>query len=677
MQEAVGASGRRGGEAAAAAEHVEAFVEEVMLEPALVRHVVDGKVGEERYGQCLGVLRKKVAVFEMGDTRRAAVYRELRPVLDRLVDTAAARVRAFLLDKVDLLRRPSTNVHIIKQSVLLRHGGLVRFLDELSRPDFVAVRDAYVHTIGSLYRALFARYATALMALKVPIGADAAAAALSTSSAAAAAAASGLSLSSAPLIGVAPQAAGGAIAATSRSLSGLFGGAARGHTVVTGEPQARPRPASVASPSRRGGGGLGAPPAPVERRNSIGSAVDATNAAAAAPSSVSLVSLGNRIDVLAKIDSPAIVLAVAEDNDLRFYYEELHRSLGWMLSETCASESAFCDAFFGDHAHALFPVLFDDVVALLLDAVTAHASASHDMVGILLALKVNEAQRTSMQAQDVLDLSHYFIRVDIALKPKFKRLFDANISSLSAAAAPASSRAHFNGEFDTNPHLVTRQFADLSASILAISAYGATDDAVLDGMRRMRTEFVTFLTAVSALFTKVKSRYTFLVNNIDLVLTVYAARGVDSSAADARFFNELHVGHTAAYVEHEVADHFPDLVSFVRDDDRRARSVASASPPGAASAAAPAPPEAHVRSVLREFASNWHLGVGHMRDSVLRAFPNFRAGSDILRALFARLFAYHRRCEAIIAARYPTLSNELVSGTEISYEVRLLSKPFA
>lgn len=679
LQEDVRRSAGIGGTADRDAQFVEGFVEEVVVEPRVVRHVVDGRVGEEEYAECLVVLRKKVAVLELRDMKNSAAYKELKGVVDRLVETASAKVRVFLLEKMELLRRPNTNVHIIKQNVLLRYSALVLFLEELAPREYAVVRDAYVFVMRALYEALFTRYVQTLMAMKVGIGADATVAALSSSSSAGAAAAAGLSLSTAPLVGAEPRGAAGSPFVSSTSSFSAFFGAAKGKTVTTGSSvQPLPRRQSSASSTRT--------PSAAEqdsaesRRNSVGSAVDATNAsaaAAAASSSASLFSIGNRIDVLAKIDASPVVLAVAVDNDLRFYYEELQRSLGRMVSETYASESAFVAAFLGDHELKLFPKIFDGVIALLVDVVNTHAAASHDIVGILLALKVNEAQRTSMQHRNILELSHYFIRVDIALKPKFKRLFDANISSLTAAASPAVIRDLFKGESDTKPHVISRQFADLSSSILAIASYGETDDAILDGTRRMRTEFVGFLTAMSALITQTKARYIFLVNNVDVVLGMYATRNVGQSSAESRFFNELHVSYTAAYVEHEVADHFPDLVSFVRNDDRRTRAEASTSASIASSAATGAPSEAHVRSVLRDFASNWHMGVAHMRDSVLRAFPNLQVGNDILRALFARLFSYHRRCETAVTTRYPALQGELVSGTEISFEVRQMSKPFA
>lgn len=639
--------------------HVSTFVSEAVLEPTLVRHIVDGRVGDEEYLKFLGILRKKAAFFDMKSTKNTAAYGELKPVLDRLLTAAGGRVGSFLLSKIALLRRPRTNVQIIKQNVLLKYKEMVHFLDELCPAQYSAVHKAYVDTMAVLYHSLFRQYTTSLIARKAYHDADPTDA----------------------LVGTLPQQS--AMAALSARTFASFLQAStgvRGNTVVTGGDisSASATPRAMATSGRDG---------PSQRRLSTGTASSVGAASLGSPRRQSAAAatieagarmdmgplvLGNRIDVLAKVDSRAIVLAVAESNDLRFYYEEIHRSLGRMLSETCASERAFCEAFFGELSTASFDAFFKPVTKMLIETVGSHADSSHDMIGCLLALKVNEAQRTSMLHRQILDLSDYFIRVDIALKPKFKRLFDMNVASLRTLAQDAQSV--FKGDADTTPHLVTRRFADLSSAVLRIASYGATDDAILEGLRRMRTEFCTLLTAISVQYTNTKARYVFLINNIDLVLSTYTAQGVEA-CPDARQFAELQVGHTAAYVEQEVADHLVDLVSIVRDHERREKfsghsETMTSRPSGA-------PTEQHVRAILREFSSNWHLGVQHMRENVLRSFPNFKTGDDILRALFARMMAYHRRCESAVRAHYPALVSELVSGTEIAYEIRQLSRTMA
>lgn len=633
--------------------HLSTFIDSVILEPSLVRHIVDGRIDDDRYVGCLRQLGKKQAVLDMSDIQRAACYDELKSTLDKLILTASSRVTSFLLCKIDLLRRPSTNVQIIKENVLLRYCDHVRFLDELAHEQFLKIRSAYIEIMAPLYLALFRKYASGLMSLKAFTDgtSDACVGTVSQQS-------SALSLH--------PQ-----------TLAAFFGSStqAASDPVVTGSSPVK----SVSSSANEAQSSPRKPRRSFTRRNSIG---ERHTTASAAPARQGLFTLGNRIDVLAKIDSPPIVLAVAESNGFKFYYEELQRSLGRMLSETCASEHKFCAVFLGESGGRMFGVLFKDVLNALMETVSTHAAESKDMIGILLALKVNEAQRKSMAHRNIMDLSDYFIRVDIALKPKFKKIFDFQVNSLTEATK-THLKALFPGQMDHGPHAITRQFAELSAAILTIASYGPDDDAILEGLRRMRTEYYGFVTAMSALYAEPKSRYIFLVNNTDLVLATYTSRGLTSSA-DTRYFSEVQVGHTASYVEHEVYDHFPSLISFVRTCERAAvnseRQDTSAS--GTVGGRAllrkeNSISEDTIRQILREFASNWHLGVLHMRDSILRAFPNFRTGNDILRAMFARLLAYYRKCEAVVNSTYPGLRSELVSTTEISFEIRQVSKGFA
>lgn len=82
------------------------------------------------------------------------------------------------------------------------------------------------------------------------------------------------------------------------------------------------------------------------------------------------------------------------------------------------------------------------------------------------------------------------------------------------------------------------------------------------------------------------------------------------------------------------------------------------------------PREERVKAVLRQFASNWRLGVQHMQDGVLREFPNYELVADLIRSLFCRLLAYHKRCDAAIHETYPNLVSDVVPSTEIVQELR-------
>lgn len=584
--------------------HLTAFVDQLVLDPYLIRHVVDGKVGDKEYEDCLAALSKKVALYDMQDTKQTASFEELNLYLGKLVIAAVTKVRNFLIERIYLLKRPNTNVKIIKENILLKHRPLVEFIDLHAPNVFREVKTSYVDTMSRTYFILFKKYLAGLLSLKQQLPSE----------------------NSDTLVGSLSDASE---SRNSQSLSNLF--------------------------SSTNGSSQGI------SRNSSGSIVRGAG--------VSQFALGSRLDVLKDVEGPAIVLATAMDNNERFYYEQIHRSLAKMLSETCASEHMFCKHFFGESDGRMFNAFFRRIVGFLLDAVAAHTAPTRDTIGVLLALKVNEAHRSSMQQRKILDLSDYFIQVDILLKPKFKKLLDENVASMSEASK-IISKSTPRGGGDTSPHIVTRRYAEFSASLLAIARFGTPDDSILEGLRRLRSEFNGFLNAVSAMFTRAKLRYMFLINNIDLLLSMFRQHSV-TTTEDYRFFAEFQEVHTAAFVEHEVADHFPDIVSFVRQYERTAKAQ-----PMSGVSRRPFPSAERVNAVLRQFASNWRLGVQHMQDSALREFPNFDVGVDLIRALFARLFAYHKRCETAVQAEYPQLKAEIVTSTEMIYELRQRSQQF-
>lgn len=559
--------------------HLSGFIDQMFIEPSLIRHVVDGKVTDNQYATCLAQLSKKAALFEMDDVRSCAAYEEVKQVLDQLVVTAVSRVRTFLVDKIALLKRPNTNVNIVKENVLLPHRALVEFIEQHAPAVFREVRNSYVETMSRTYYVLFKKYTAGLLTMKEMLPSES------------------------------------------------------GDTLV----------GSLVTPERT---------SLWRKDRGIRSA------------GVSQFSLGDRLDVLRDVEGPAIVLATAVDNNERFYYEQIHRSLGKMLSETCASEHVFCEHFFGEGGGRMFDVFFQRIVGFLLEAVRSHTAPTRDTLGVLLALKVNEAQRSGMQMRKIKDLSDFFIQVDILLKPKFKKLLDENIASI-AEACTIVSKSGDKSEGDSNPHIVTRRFSEFVASLLAIARYGTPDDSIMEGLRRLRSEFNGFLNTLARLFTRPKPRYVFLVNNVDFVLTVLKRLNV-TATENHRFFAELQDVHMAAYVEHEVADHFPDIISFVRQFERAVKmsaQVGNAEKQRHAS-------EERVKAVLRQFSSNWRLGVQHMQDGVLREFPNYELGCELTRSLFSRLLAYHKRCETAISSNYSNLKNDVVPRSEIVQDLR-------
>lgn len=77
--------------------------------------------------------------MELEDTKASVAYGEVKPQLDQLLVKAVQKVKAFLHEKVALLRRPNTNVQIIKENVLLKNKTLFEFLMDHSFSAYVEV----------------------------------------------------------------------------------------------------------------------------------------------------------------------------------------------------------------------------------------------------------------------------------------------------------------------------------------------------------------------------------------------------------------------------------------------------------------------------------------------------------------------------------------------------------
>lgn len=555
-----------------------AFVDSMLLSPALIRHVVDGEVGDGKYGHCLEELQRKIAQYEVDDAKSAASYGDLRPILDKTVLKAVYKVKRFLLKNIALLTVPNTNVHIIKETVLLKHRNLMEFIQDTSPQSFLQVRSAYVDVMSQIYEELFRKYSSGLIPLK------------SNSNT-------------------------GSITLT--------------EIAYVGNDSQRP--------SSTNGGTLGKSSSPASE------------------------SFETRLQALRKPDAPAIVLPVAVANGKRFFYEEIHRSMGKMLTDTCTTEHRFCAHFFGDTYGRMFTVFFKRVVDTLLEVVTGHVIGSKDAIGALLALKITEAQRSAMQKRNISDLSDYFIRVDVLLKPHFKSLFDENVELLTLAKKDV--RNLFRGESDTRPYPVTRRFAQFSSSILVLSTFGGTDKTIVQSLKRLRIAFNDLLSCLSNAFTKPRSRGTFLINNLDLILGTYGSRKLHSTE-DYSYFSSLLTAHIAAFVELELSAHFPDLQGLLRHSKSQKLS----------SERRASPSEKRVQAILREFSKNWQVAVAHVKQGILLSFPNFVLGDEILRAVLAALLTLHKRTEALIQNRYESLMPELVAKSALTEVIASMRK---
>ncbi|XP_057769636.1 LOW QUALITY PROTEIN: vacuolar protein sorting-associated protein 52 B-like [Salvia miltiorrhiza] len=145
------------------------FVEEIIVPPRMIDIIVDGEVNEE-YMRTLEILSKKlkfVGIDTMVKTSKA--LNDVQPELEKLRQKAVSKVFDFMVQKLNALRKPKTNVQILQQSVLIKYKYVILFLKEHGKEVYHDVRAAYIDTMNKVLSTNIRAYIQALEKLQLDI----------------------------------------------------------------------------------------------------------------------------------------------------------------------------------------------------------------------------------------------------------------------------------------------------------------------------------------------------------------------------------------------------------------------------------------------------------------------------------------------------------------------------
>lgn len=280
-----------------------------------------------------------------------------------------------------------------------------------------------------------------------------------------------------------------------------------------------------------------------------------------------------------------------------------------------------------------------------------------------------------MQRRQVICLDSYLDALQLLLWPRLRVVLDANVASLRKA-----SQQNLTIPSNTHPHLVTRRYAELAASLHALSSpeSGGLPDTLQQPLNAMQQEVCALLSAMAQKLESPESGLVFLVNNYDLVLTVFHERHLPRSATAV--FEDLLREQVQLFVENQLMRHYPDLVTFVKTtepavadiDDTASRSHGNAGPP-------PGVDVGKMEHVVRGFAQNWKKETDRIHQYVMVSFTNFSNGMEILKQVLTQLLLYYTLQKVIrksFPQQPPAFNHELVSNTTILAEIKQYSRSF-
>ncbi|CAO2818749.1 unnamed protein product [Amaranthus hypochondriacus] len=372
----------------------------------------------------------------------------------------------------------------------------------------------------------------------------------------------------------------------------------------------------------------------------------------------SVFALGDRINILKEIDQPALIPHIAEASSQKYPYEVLFRSLHKLLMDTASSEYIFCDEFFGEES------LYYDIFAGPFGVIDEHfntiLSNSYDAVGLMLMIRITHQHQLIMSRRRIPCLDSYLDKVNIALWPRFKMVFDMHISSLRNA------NVKMLWEDDVRPHYVMRRYAEFTASLIHLNVeYG--DGQLEMNLERLRMAVDDLIMKLSTMFLKSKLQSVFLINNYDMTIAVLKEAGPDGGKIQMHF-EEVLKSQTTIYVEELLLEHFSDLIKFVK-------TSASEDPTSNSEKAISI---RDVEPLVKDFASRWKDAIELMHKDVITSFSNFLCGMEILRTSLTQLLLYYTRLSECVKKVQggSALNKDLVSIQLIIHEIRKFSRTF-
>jgi len=575
------------------------YVNSVVVSPQLVRQICDEEVNEQ-YLDYLTELNKKLEHMKTNDMQRLPSCAQSAPEIEKLRVKAIARIKEFLVQKVNALKKPKTNLQILQRNVLVRFKYFNIFLAEHHGAVAEEVKQHYVSTMSSVYLKQFRTYASSLQKLELEY------------------------------------------APTKADL------------LVNNEGQG----------SAAGGflAGLG-----------IGRAVQLKDKG-------NVFSLSGRDAILTELETDPIIAHTHKGN-AKYYHEQLFRSHQMLLVDTATSEFLFLNDFFDAHGdHTLFVEVFGKTTQFFLDSLEGFLASCWDSVGLLLMIRIVEHYRKCMQRRQVSCLDSYFDALSLLLWPRLRVVLDANVMSLRRAY-----QQNLPIPTNTHPHLVTRRYAELGASLYALSSAEATSgagapDALQQPLQGMQQEMSALLSAMSGKLDSPDSGLVFLVNNYDLVLTVFHERHLTRNATV--FFEELLRERVAHFVESQLMRHYPDLISFVKQTEPLVADLdeISARAPGTQQAPPHGVDVRKMENVIREFAKNWKGAMDRIHQYAMSSFTNFSNGNEIVKQVLTQLLLYYTRLQKVIHKSFPqqppAFVREIVPSATILAEIKQYSKTF-
>ena len=632
-------------------EKLSKFANNMQIPPSLIDVVLDCEPSSPEYLTSLQLLHTKLNFLRTSkDAQNSLAFQDVAPELSKLETKAVSKVKSFLLDQFSILRKPKTNIQIQQQNRLLRLKGYVSFIKQHNQVAYKEIRTNYTETIGNILLNHFRVYLSHVSSLEVKM-------------------------------------------ATKGDIIGAFD--------QNGFP-------STKSGSGASGGGVGL--------NSMSNFFSAMKLSASqftqerkgASQDGRCFELGERGEILTKLDESAVVPHVAESQGVKMPCEQIFRSINKLLLDSSSSEFIFSTEFFRDTS--VFKETMNEVIELINEHLRDWVQDLHDPIGLLLMIRINYFHRLIMQRRRLPCLDSYMDNVNMILWPKLKLALDNQLQSLNNAQVTLikqvrgktnKSRFVLDPNFAKDLGLITKKFGDLLLSLVVLNQ-DFNQGQLQHSLERLRSTMGDLLLSLakgikqaataSGSRSTVSASASFLVSNygkvvqtlkdgIDSLASLNSqvrdaanhtpeSSGVDGDRLDdygknmLMHFEDLYSSNVSLYVEEELTMHFGDMIPFVKKMEESFALGGETKPDDSEKDLA--------KKIMSHFKSVWQDSIQDLNKQVHGDFSSLSqtTAKEVLKAALTQLLLYYTRFVEVVKQIMPELLKDSVTIPSIMYEIK-------
>ncbi|KAL7326846.1 Vacuolar protein sorting-associated protein 52 [Mucor circinelloides] len=353
-----------------------------------------------------------------------------------------------------------------------------------------------------------------------------------------------------------------------------------------------------------------------------------------------LFALGDRSDTL-RIQDPGVILVhVAEAKEQKYQFEQLFRSFNLTLIDNASSEYLFIYEFFSrdpktaaDTAKLIFQFIFEPTEKVGMNFTKAYVENCYDAVGLLLCIRINTQLALELQRRRVPALEGYTNATNMLLWPRFQYVMSLHVESLKRMF---NSKSVMSAVKDIHPHYITRRYSEFAASLLVLN--DGYDDAILSkSVHRLRDEFEAVLSRMSHEFPESPRRIAFLINNYDLIVSVFQETHSRAVDGELDYMKQLLALQTSAFVDEQLKPYFGALIDLVKKSEHM-QDLSSIEIPD-------------LERITAHFAQTWRQSLKSINASVIQYFSNFKNGTTVLHAVLGQLIVYYTKFLNILERR--------------------------